>query len=254
MSSFNNKVIAITGAASGIGLATAKLLASRGAKLAIADVQAKALEQAVSELKSAGAPDVVSTVVDVSKNESVDSWIAETVKHFGRLDGAANVAGVEGKTQVLANLTEMLNEDWDFIISVNLTGVMYCLRAELRVMERGAAIVNVSSIAGLMGRPGIGAYSASKHGVVGLTKGAAKEVGKRGIRVNAVAPGPIQTPMLDRLLAVAKDTPITSTYANLPLGKLGTADDVARTIVFLLSDDSGFTTGCVYPVDGGATC
>ena len=190
MSSFEGKVVCITGAGSGIGLATAKLLASRGAKLALAEIQDATLQKAVSEIKAAtpGA-EVVGTVVDVSKHESVDSWIAKTVKHFGRLDGAANVAGVEGKNSVFADFVDMKNEEWDFIISVNLTGVMYCLRAELRVMEQGAAIVNVASIAGLMGRPGIGAYSASKHGVVGMTRGAAKENGKRGIRVNGVAPG-----------------------------------------------------------------
>ena len=190
MSSFEGKVVCITGAGSGIGLATAKVLASRGAKLALAEIKEATLEKAVSEIKAATpGVEVIGTVVDVSKHDSVDSWIAETVKHFGRLDGAANVAGVEGKNGVFADFVDMKNEEWDFIISINLTGVMYCLRAELRVMEKGAAIVNVASIAGLMGRPGIGAYSASKHGVVGMTRGAAKEVGKRGIRVNGIAPG-----------------------------------------------------------------
>jgi NAD(P)-dependent dehydrogenase (short-subunit alcohol dehydrogenase family) len=107
---------------------------------------------------------------------------------LGKLDGAANIAGVEGKHGVFTNFIDMKNEEWDYIISINLTGLMYCLRAELRVMEKGASIVNAASIAGLMGRPGIGAYSVSKHGVVGLTKTAAKEVGPQGIRVNAVAP------------------------------------------------------------------
>ena len=190
MSSFEGKVVCITGAGSGIDLATAKVLASRGAKLALAEIKEATLEKAVSEIKAATlGVEVIGTVVDVSKHDSVDSWIAETVKHFGRLDGAANVAGVEGKNGVFADFVDMKNEEWDFIISINLTGVMYCLRAELRVMEKGAAIVNVASIAGLMGRPGIGAYSASKHGVVGMTRGAAKEVGKRGIRVNGIAPG-----------------------------------------------------------------
>jgi NAD(P)-dependent dehydrogenase (short-subunit alcohol dehydrogenase family) len=185
--SFEGKVVAITGAASGIGLALAKLLGSKGAKLALADVQHEALDKAVSEIKSSGG-DAVGTRVDVSKDSEVDQWINDTVKHFGKLNGAANIAGVEGKHGVFTNFIDMKNEEWDYIISINLTGLMYCLRAELRVMEKGASIVNAASIAGLMGRPGIGAYSVSKHGVVGLTKTAAKEVGPQGIRVNAVAP------------------------------------------------------------------
>jgi NAD(P)-dependent dehydrogenase (short-subunit alcohol dehydrogenase family) len=185
--SFEGQVVAITGAASGIGLALAKLLGSKGAKLALADVQHEALDKAVSEIKSSGG-DAVGTRVDVSKDSEVDQWINDTVKHFGKLDGAANIAGVEGKHGVFTNFIDMKNEEWDYIISINLTGLMYCLRAELRVMEKGASIVNAASIAGLMGRPGIGAYSVSKHGVVGLTKTAAKEVGPQGIRVNAVAP------------------------------------------------------------------
>jgi NAD(P)-dependent dehydrogenase (short-subunit alcohol dehydrogenase family) len=189
MSSLKDKVIAITGAASGIGLATAKHLASLGAKLAVSDIQQEALDKAVSSLKSSGA-DVVGTKVNVAKDSEVDDWIAATLKHFGRLDGAANIAGVEGtgKRGVFTNFVDMQNEEWDFIISVNLTGLMYCLRAELRVMEKGAAIVNAASIAGLMGRPGIGAYAVSKHGVVGMTRTAAKEVGSKGVRVNGVAP------------------------------------------------------------------
>ena len=182
--SFQGKVVAITGAASGIALALTQLLASRGAKLALADVQEDNLFKVVAELKSQGV-EAVGTVVDVSSCTAVDDWIASTVKHFGKLDSAANVAGIElGFT----NIEDLSNETWDKMIAVNLTGVMYCVRAEIRVMKPGSSIVNAASLAGLMGRPGIGAYACSKHGVVGLTKTVAKEVGVKGIRVNAVAP------------------------------------------------------------------
>lgn len=187
MAALNGKVIAITGAASGIGLELAKLCAARGAKLAIADIQEEALQRAVTEIKASGT-DIIGKKVNVASHKEVDDWINAAKSHFGRIDGAANVAGVEGKNGVFTNFVDVQNDEWDFIMSINLTGLMYCLRAELRVMESGASIVNMSSIAGLMGRPGIGPYSVSKHGVVGMTRTAAKEVGCRGIRVNAVAP------------------------------------------------------------------
>lgn len=191
MASFEGKVVAVTGAASGIGLAVARELAGRGAKLALCDVQADLLQKAVEELRASGAAadDVVGTTVDVSKDAEVDAWIAATVARFGGLHGAANMAGVVGRgSKMFANLAEMPNELWDSVIAVNLTGCMYCVRAELRVMQRGAAIVNAASIAGFIGRPGLAPYTASKHGIIGITKNAAKEYGAKGIRVNAVAP------------------------------------------------------------------
>lgn len=138
----------------------------------------------------------ISNKVDVTDSNQVDSWISEIVEHFGRIDGAANIAGVVGQPggKVFANITEITNEHWDSIIGINLTGLFYCLRAQLRTMHAGASIVNVASMAGVMGRPGIAAYSSSKHGVVGLTKTAAQEVGERGIRVNALAPSVLLYP------------------------------------------------------------
>lgn len=190
MSLLQGKVIAITGAASGIGLATARTCAQRGASLALSDVQAKVLEQSVAELKGAfPKTDIVGTQVDVTDPRSVNSWITATIEHFGTLDGAANIAGVEGaKKGVFCNVEDLGDEEWDFVIGVNLTGVFNCVRAQLRVMKRGASIVNCASLAGLIGRPGICAYSVSKHGVIGLTRTVAKEVGEKSIRVNAVAP------------------------------------------------------------------
>lgn len=189
MAQLQGKVIAITGAASGIGLATARECAARGAALSLCDINEDALKKIVEEIKSTGA-NAIGQRVDVSNSDNVDSWIAATVKHFGKLDGAANIAGVEGIPggKVFSNIVDITNDHWDFIMGINLTGLFYCLRAQLRVMERGASILNVASMAGLMGRPGIAAYSTSKHGVVGLTRTAAKEVGERGIRVNSLAP------------------------------------------------------------------
>lgn len=259
MSSFDGKVIAITGAASGIGLALAKTLASRGASLALSDINQEPLDKAVSDIKSSSSSNakIVGTKLDVRSASSVDEWIKSTVSHFGALHGAANLAGVEGKggSKVFNKLTDTQDDDWDFILAVNLTGVFYCLRAELRVMEKGASVVNAASIAGMMGRPNIGAYSVSKHGVVGLTRTAAKEVGERGIRVNGVAPGPIETPMLDRLLndsGTADKSGVTNTYSSLPLRRKGSAQEVANLIAYLLSDESSYTTGSILPVDGGA--
>ena len=187
MSSLKNKVIAVTGAASGIGCAIACECASRGARLAIADIQQRPLEELAKELKSQGT-EVTVTILDVSDSNSVDDWIHATVEHYGRLDGAANIAGIEGDNKVFCNITELGNSAWGKIMGVNLNGVFYCLRAQLRVMKQGGAIVNAASIAGLRGRAGISAYSVSKHGVIGLTRCAAAEAGAQGIRVNAVAP------------------------------------------------------------------
>ncbi|KAF9884553.1 hypothetical protein FE257_001498 [Aspergillus nanangensis] len=257
MASLKDKVIAITGAASGIGRATAQECASRGASLALSDIDEAMLSTVVAELSAQGIP-VIGTRVDVSSSDSVDDWISKVVQHFGKLDGAANIAGVAGRPggKIFENITDITNEHWEFIMGINLTGVFYCLRAQLRIMQPGASIVNVASIAGIMGRPGIAAYSTSKHGVIGLTRSAAKEVGDRRIRVNALAPGPVDTPMLTNLRADAgtEDRPVTNTYKSLPLQRLGTPEDMARTIAFMLSDDASWTTGATFSVDGGVAC
>ncbi|KEF62061.1 uncharacterized protein A1O9_00033 [Exophiala aquamarina CBS 119918] len=249
--SLNDKVIAITGAASGIGLAVAEMVATLGGKLALADIDEMALHKTVTSLKSQGYT-VIGDVVDVASSNAVDAWIGGVLQQFGRLDGAANIAGVQSSFQ---NVEDFSNDAWDRVIAVNLTGVMYCVRAQIRAMKNGGSIVNAASLAGVIGRPGISAYSSSKHGVVGLTKTAAKEVGVKGIRVNAVAPGPIATPMLDQMLkgpSSSSSSATTSTYSSLPLKRIGTAEEVAKLVAFLLSDDSSYITGTVVNVDGGA--
>lgn len=181
------KVICITGAASGIGLQTARLAAQQGASLALCDIQKLNLEESVAELKSIGA-NVMGAVVDVTSHAQVDAWIDATIKHFGKLDGAANFAGVERKHEAFTPLTDLSDDEWERVIAVNLTGTMFCMRAQLRVMAQGGSIVNVSSTAGLQGKAGLAPYSTSKHGVIGLSRTAAKESGPKGIRVNVVAP------------------------------------------------------------------
>jgi len=196
MISLAGKVIAVTGAASGMGLATAKGLFARGASLSLADIRGDALAQAASEVKAAHASSsnnnnnnsIITTVVDIRKSDQVDAWIAKTVAHFGGLDGAANIAGVLGKSFGMADLKDIGDEEFDFITGTNLKGLFYCMRAELKVMKEGACVVNAASSTGLEGHPKNAVYSATKHAVIGLTKSAAGEAGAQGIRVNCVAP------------------------------------------------------------------
>lgn len=182
------KVIAITGAGGGMGLETAKILATRGAKVSMADVQEKTLFAAANEISKAGG-EVLAQIVDVRDEKAVDDWIEATVQKFGKLDGAVNLAGVLPKTFYTHSTEQQVTKDWDFVLAINLTGVMYCMRAQLKHMKDEGSIVNASSVAGVQGFENNVAYGASKFGVVGLTKCAAAEVGPtRSIRVNCIAP------------------------------------------------------------------
>lgn len=249
-----SKVIAITGGASGIGLATASLLLTRGATVCIGDITPSTLETAsttLSALSSSTKGTFHLSQLDVSKVDAVDAWIAAIVKEHGRLDGAANCAGVIGKKHGITRLTELEDEEWGRIIGVNLTGLMYCLRAELRVVANGGSIVNISSIQGVMGFPGSAAYVASKHGVIGLTRSAAKEVGDREIRVNAVTPGSIMTPLLQKAQEMNPEEGVGMPCA---IKRVGTAEEMAGIICFLLGPESTYVTGAVYAGDGGWNC
>jgi len=189
------KVYAVSGAASGLGLATAKNLYALGARVSVTDVRKEPLEAALKAItESTPEPDssrFFSIITDVCSSAQCDAWIKGTVDHFGRLDGAANMAGATGKNIGIHNITQLSDEEWNFVNDVNLTGTFYALRAELQAMEKlgnGGSIINVASTAGIEGNAKNANYSAAKHGVVGLSRSAAKEVGRIGIRVNAIAP------------------------------------------------------------------
>ncbi|KAF2801406.1 NAD(P)-binding protein [Mytilinidion resinicola] len=248
---FAGKVIAITGAASGIGLSLATYLAIRDATLSLADINDAALATAsASILAAAPGTKLITTAVNVRSAASVRAWISGTVEKLGPLDGAANIAGVLNKTHAggFTAITEVDDDEWDFLLAVNLTGVMYCMREELKVIKDGGSVVNASSIAGLHGAAGGAAYTASKHGVVGLTKSAAKDptVASRGVRVNCFCPAMIQTPMADLTMEIYPDY-----VPSNPLGRIGKAEEVASLAAFLLGDESRFITGVAYSIDGG---
>ncbi|KAF2489568.1 NAD(P)-binding protein [Lophium mytilinum] len=248
---FAGKIIAITGAASGIGLSLATYLAVRGATLSLADINSAALAEASSSIRAAAPTVRLSiTAVDVRSAASVRAWISGTVEKLGPLDGAANIAGVLNKTRAggFTAITDVDDEEWDFLLAVNLTGVMYCMREQLKVIRDGGSIVNASSIAGLHGAAGGAAYTASKHGVVGLTKSAAKDptVAGRGVRVNCFCPAMVQTPMADLTMEIYPDY-----IPSNPLKRIGKAEEVASLAAFLLGDESRFITGVAYSIDGG---
>ncbi|KAF2184103.1 NAD(P)-binding protein [Zopfia rhizophila CBS 207.26] len=243
------KVIAITGGAAGIGLATAHLLVTQGAKVAISDANKANLEKAAADLKTKcqGGGKIMATQVDVRRRDQVDNWIDEIVSTLGKLDGAANLAGVIPKSINIERVEDLNDEDWQFVLDVNITGVMQCMRAEIRQMNEKASIVNAASIAGLGGFPKNAAYTVAKHGVVGLTKTAAKEVGDRQIRVNCVAPGIIDTEMHRESVRIRGRE---GDY-RIQIPRKGRPEEVAALIVWLMCDASQYITGTVQIIDGG---
>jgi NAD(P)-dependent dehydrogenase (short-subunit alcohol dehydrogenase family) len=248
MAASARKVALVTGASSGIGKATALAFARAGYDVVVADVDVDRGEQVAKEVETLGV-DGLFVETDVSDRGAVEHMVAATIARFGRLDAACNNAGIEGTPMPTAECTD---ENWDRTIAINLTGVFACMRAEIpRLLERGGgAIVNISSVAGLVGFESIPAYTASKHGVVGLTKTAALEYATQGIRVNAICPGVIDTEMVTRFTHGDPDAAeqLTSTE---PVGRMGTPEEIAASVVWLCSDAASFVTGQAIAVDGG---
>jgi len=231
------KVAVVTGAARGIGLATAQALALAGAQVAICDLGADALEAAQI--------DALKIAADVTQTQAADQLIAATLEKWGRIDIVVNNAGITRDNLLL----RMKDEEWEQVLAVNLTGVFKVTRAAIRPMlkQRAGSIINIASVVGIMGNPGQANYAASKAGVIGFTKAVAREVAPRGIRVNALAPGFIQTQMTAALSEEAK----TKLEGQIPMGVLGYPQDIAQAALFLASDGARYITGQVLAVDGG---
>jgi NAD(P)-dependent dehydrogenase (short-subunit alcohol dehydrogenase family) len=243
---FENKVALITGGSFGIGKATAIAFSRLGARVVIADW----IEEPSTsiQIKDQGGT-CMFVNCDVSNSADVENVISQTLKTYGRLDFAFNNAGIEGTNAPSHECTE---ENWDKVIDINLKGVWLCMKNEIPLMQKQGkgAIVNCASIAGLIGFPGLPAYVASKHGIIGLTKTAALENAKQNIRINAVSPGAIRTPMIDRV--TGRDKIAEHKYIEMePIGRLGAPEEVAAAVIWLCSDESSFITGQVLNVDGG---
>ena len=246
---FKGKVAFVTGGASGIGRSTALAFAQTGAWVAIADLNEDGGLQTAKMIQDEGG-EAVFLKCDFGNAASTEHVVHSVIHHMGRLDLAFNNAGIEGDMALTEDCTL---ENWHRTIDVNLRGVWLCMKHEIHAMLKqggGGRIVNCSSIAGLVGFVGSPAYVASKHGVIGLTKTAALEYAKKNIRVNAVCPGVIQTPMIDRVLKKDPST-LSQLVAGAPMGRLGSPEEIAASVLWLCSDLSSFVTGQALAVDGG---
>lgn len=241
---FKGQVALVTGGARGIGKTIAEDLAKKGVNLAIADVSAESASETAKELAARGVR-TQSLRLDVSKSDQVVKAFEDIVREFGRLDIVVNNAGITRDGLIL----RMKEEDWDAVININLKGVFLCSKEAVKVMvkQKYGRIINIASVVAFMGNPGQANYSASKAGIVGLTKTVAREYASRGITVNAVAPGFIATAMTDALAENVKQEMLKS----IPVGKFGSVEDVAHAVSFLASPESGYITGQVIHVNGG---
>ena len=241
----NGKVSMITGAAQGIGKEIALFFASQGSDIAICDVNEEVLAQTKHEIESQTKRKVIIQKVDVTSPEEVENFVKKILDNFDKLDILVNNAGITRDNLLL----RMSEKDWDSVLDVNLKGAFNCIKAVSRSMmkKRSGKIVNMASIIGIMGNAGQANYSASKGGLIALTKTVAKEFGSRGINVNAIAPGFIKTAMTEKLSEEARQRLL----GFIPLGRMGQAEDVAKLALFLACEDSGYITGQVVQVDGG---
>lgn len=240
-----DKVAVITGSARGIGRAIAEEYASNGAKVVISDIMQDKAEETASDIRAKYHVDTLAIKADVSKYEDVEILVNKTIEKFGKIDIIVNNAGITRDNLIM----RMSEQEWDLVIDINLKGVFNCTKAVSRPMmkQRSGRIINITSVVGEMGNPGQINYSASKAGVIGMTKTTAKELGSRGIRVNAIAPGFIVSEMTDKMTDQAKE----SLMKLIPMGELGKPADVAKAAVFLASDMADYITGQVVNVCGG---
>jgi NAD(P)-dependent dehydrogenase (short-subunit alcohol dehydrogenase family) len=250
LNNFSDKVVLITGAGNGIGRATALAFAQQGASVVVADMSRSAGEETTALITQAGG---IATFMlcDVTKDQDVQSMVAGTIETYGKLDIAFNNAGIEIESSKLADGDEAT---YDKIMDVNVKGVWRCMKYQIPELlkQSTSAIVNTASIAGLGAAPKMSIYSASKHAVIGLTKSAAVEYGKKGLRVNAICPAVIDTEMFRR---ATQNDPQKEQYVRSlhPVGRIGQPEEVAAAVLYLCSDLAGFTTGVALPIDGGAT-
>ncbi len=250
MRPFTEQVVLITGAASGIGRTTALAFAAEGALVAAADIDGRGVDGVADEIAACGGR-AVPLRADVTDGRQVEQLIGQVVREFGRLDIAFNNAGVEGAPVRTADVSE---DDFDRIMSVNVRGVWLCMKYEIKQMLRqeGGVIINTASAAGLVGAHSLPVYAASKHAVVGLTRSAAVEYARKGLRINAVCPAVVRTPMIERAFTQFPDL-LAATTANNPTRRLGEPEEVAAAVLWLASPDASFVNGVAFPVDGGLT-
>ncbi len=249
------KVALITGGGSGLGRAASLAFSGTGARVVVVDVRKEAGDATVAAIRAAGG-EAICIQADVSVSADVQAYVKGTLDAFGRIDVFFNNAGMESK---LSHLAEYSEEVWDRVIAVNLRGVFLGLRYVLPVMiqQGSGSIINTSSVAGTVGAPGLGAYSASKHAILGLTRTAAGEVGQKGVRVNAICPGPVDTPMIHAIEAMINpenpESVGVSNRARNPMGRYGMPEEIAQVVLFLASDAASYVNGATYLIDGGRT-